>query len=123
MTGTVNIPIPDPSVLTTEALRRDISAVRETMEAKIFGREAVVDERFRGLDDKIALVVQMGSKELEAKLGALEARLDRGDGKIIGQAYKESSGDRLGSFVFAVIGALLGVSSLIFSIIVFATRH
>lgn len=118
-----NVPIPDPSTLTTEALRRDISALRETLEARMDGREHVVDEKFKGVATQIQLLIATTSASINSQISDLKERLDRGDGKIVGQAYKDSSGDRTGAFVFAIIGALLGLSSLIFSIIIFATRQ
>lgn len=123
MSGPENIPVPDPSFLTTEALRRDIAALRDTLDARMFGREQVVDEKFRGVATQIQLLIATTSASNNAQISDLKERLDRGDGKIVGQAYKDSSGDRTGAFIFAIIGALLGLSSLVFSIIVFATRH
>lgn len=45
-----NLPIPDPTSLTTEQLHREISALRELLETKIESAAEITLERFRGIE-------------------------------------------------------------------------
>lgn len=105
-------PVPDPTALTTEASRRDINALREVLESERAGDMRYLEEKFRGLDDKIQLIVQLGNRGVETKIDSVEARLDRGDGKIVGQAYKDTGGQQTIAFVFAIIMAVIALASL-----------
>jgi hypothetical protein len=54
--GADTFPRPDPTVLTTQAVRRDISALREVLEAEIEGQEKVFEGRFVAMDKAIELL-------------------------------------------------------------------
>jgi hypothetical protein len=65
--STLNIPIPDPSDLTTEALHREIYALRELLEVKlganqdaIKGSKEIIETRLGGMD-KAILLLQEGA--------------------------------------------------------------
>jgi hypothetical protein len=46
-----NIPVPDPSLLTTEQLRRELSALKEVLETRISGLENLVEVMIHRLDN------------------------------------------------------------------------
>jgi Trk K+ transport system NAD-binding subunit len=48
------IPIPDPTLLTTEQLRRELSNLRELMESKMSALADVHGERFKGVDARFS---------------------------------------------------------------------
>lgn len=49
-------PIPDPTVLTTAAILRELAALREVLEAKIDGQRAFFIARIEGMDKAISLL-------------------------------------------------------------------
>jgi hypothetical protein len=49
-------PVPDPTVLTTEALHREIRHLDELMATKLAAAEALTAERFRGMELLVQLV-------------------------------------------------------------------
>ncbi len=49
-------PIPDPTLLTTIQLNREITAVREILEATLRGNLAVVQSRMEGMDKALQLL-------------------------------------------------------------------
>lgn len=55
-------PDPDPTVLTTQQLLREIATSRETTEAILNGVRAVVDTRLDAMDKAIVLVREMSDK-------------------------------------------------------------
>jgi hypothetical protein len=64
-----NIPIPDPSILTTEALAREIFALRELLEVKLGAADtsitqirAILETRLDGMDKAIRLLQQTADK-------------------------------------------------------------
>ena len=50
MESTKSTPVPDPTSLTTDQLRREIMSLRETIEARMEGDRKLNDERFRGIE-------------------------------------------------------------------------
>jgi len=48
-------PIPDPTLLTTEALQREIKTLKEFLEYQINAQKELRDEKFSSVDDKLAL--------------------------------------------------------------------
>lgn len=48
-------PVPDPTLLTTAALEREVAALRELLEAKIDGERNVLETRLNGMDNAIIL--------------------------------------------------------------------
>lgn len=77
-----NIPIPDPSVLTTEALRREIDGLRELIEEKLAsatadrqGVRSIIETRLAGMDEAILLLQNTADKfpaRIDEKIGALK---------------------------------------------------
>jgi hypothetical protein len=49
-------PIPDPTILTTQQLQREIATSREVVETKVLGIRDVFDTRFQGVDKLIGLL-------------------------------------------------------------------
>ena len=45
-------PVPDPTTLTTEQLRRELASLRETLEARMSGADRVVNMLKEGLDER-----------------------------------------------------------------------
>jgi septal ring factor EnvC (AmiA/AmiB activator) len=63
-------PVPDPTVLTTEALMREISALKELIVVRIDAQAALTDERF----DRISTCIETIEKQrLEQKRDVKEA--------------------------------------------------
>jgi hypothetical protein len=54
--STGNVPVPDPTVLTTQQLVREIAALREIFEAKIDGHSKIFDARVVSADSSIKLI-------------------------------------------------------------------
>jgi hypothetical protein len=48
-----NRPIPDPTELTTDALRREIGAVKELLRSEVTGMVNVVNEKFVGVTQRL----------------------------------------------------------------------
>ncbi len=53
----LNIPVPDPSVLTTEQLYREIAALKELLAA----RDALVNEKFNGVGERPTISLRAAS--------------------------------------------------------------
>lgn len=51
----MSVPTPDPTLLTTENLRREISGLRELLEGRIDGRAHTVNTRLDAMDKALAL--------------------------------------------------------------------
>lgn len=68
-----NPPVPDPTVLTTEQLLREVAQAKDLMEARIEGVEAVVAERFRGVDEKFDLVERQRLEQKKDTKDAVDA--------------------------------------------------
>lgn len=49
-------PVPDPTLLTTQQLTREIAALREILEAQIRGQSSIFEARLGGMDKAIELV-------------------------------------------------------------------
>lgn len=56
-------PVPDPTILTTEQLRREISALRDTVFAKFDGDRSVIEARLTGMD-RARELLQVEVKEI-----------------------------------------------------------
>jgi hypothetical protein len=74
-----NIPVPDPSLLTTEQLLREIGALREILEAQIGGRINEVNQRFDDMDR--ALILHRAANDkipllIDEKIGHMRAVAD-----------------------------------------------
>lgn len=46
----ISVPVPDPTVLTTQSLLREVAALKELMESRIDSLEEVIGERFQRID-------------------------------------------------------------------------
>jgi hypothetical protein len=70
-------PVPDPTVLTTEQLLREIATLREYIEAVTEGQNRVIDERFNAVDKEFVLIerqrVEQKADTKEALAAALQA--------------------------------------------------
>jgi len=75
------VPIPDPSVLTTEALEREILHIRELLETKLFSSDTsakqvrdIIETRLDGMDKAIKLLQDTADKfpaRIDEKIDAL----------------------------------------------------
>jgi hypothetical protein len=76
-------PVPDPTSLTTEALRRDIGSLKDLLESKIDGHKQLNEERFKGIEQQFAQVEKLRleqksdtSKAVDAALAAMTKLLE-----------------------------------------------
>jgi len=58
-----SVPVPDPTVLTTQLLLREIAALRELLETKVNCLSEIVDERFGGMDKAIKLLQDINDRQ------------------------------------------------------------
>ena len=49
-------PVPDPTVLTTQALMREITGLREILETKAAGDRGIIEARLKGMDRAVELL-------------------------------------------------------------------
>jgi hypothetical protein len=74
-------PVPDPTQLTTEALHREIQALRELLTTQINGNNAVVLEMFRSIENHFQLMetqrIEQKSDTQKAVDAALTAQKDQ----------------------------------------------
>jgi len=128
-------PVPDPTALTTEALRRDNHALRELLEAKqqtlalrteyeaklSVLRHEFTDKRFSYVAAQTAQISEMNQKALDAALmtarevtnglrdmlNVIKERQDRGEGK-------DSGARDVWGWVFGALGLLVAVGIAVF---------
>jgi len=60
--GSGSTPVPDPTVLTTAALTREIYALREILEMRIDGQQKVFEARLAGMDTAIELLQNISDR-------------------------------------------------------------
>ena len=73
------VPRPDPTLLTTEALRREISSLRELLNAESSGRAAVIHQRLDGIDHATVLLQTIADRVpgiIDARTEAMKALHD-----------------------------------------------
>jgi DNA anti-recombination protein RmuC len=68
-------PVPDPTLLTTEQLLREVAALRELVESDIEGLEAIVAEKFRSVDQQLELVERQRVEQKADTKAAVDAAL------------------------------------------------
>ena len=131
-----NIPVPDPTTLTTAQLYREIHTLRELIEKSLNSADSLSLEKFAGRDLALTAALAAASaavakseafttKQIEAigiRIEDLKERLDRGDGSVLGRNFGRTMGDRAANFIFAIIGAITGIAGLIIALTVFF-RH
>lgn len=67
-------PVPDPTILTTEALNREISNVRELLKQDIESLGALVEEKFRSVDKQFELIEnQRVEQKTDTKAAVVDA--------------------------------------------------
>src|ERR1035437_9003936 len=62
--GNIRPPIPDPTVLTTQQLHRELLSLREIIEARLNGNDAAVN-LLRSTTDKFPQVIAMSFNQLQ----------------------------------------------------------
>jgi len=77
------VPVPDPTVLTTAALQREIFSLRELLEGKLDALESeqklvrlIIETRLDGMDKAISLLQDIADRfpsRIDVKIGALKA--------------------------------------------------
>jgi hypothetical protein len=70
-----SVPVPDPTVLTTENLRREILGLRELLETKLDGIVAVQREKFLKVDQQFELVERQRVEQKKDTQAAVDAAL------------------------------------------------
>lgn len=68
-------PSPDPTLLTTAALMREVAALRELIEAKSAGQYGIFEARFEGMDRAVRLLQTIFDRipaEIEARVSGLK---------------------------------------------------
>jgi hypothetical protein len=68
-------PVPDPTVLTTEALMREVAHTRELVDAKLVSLGGRIDERFRSIDEQFDLVENRRVEQKSDTKAAVDAAL------------------------------------------------
>lgn len=68
-------PVPDPTVLTTDQIRREINTLRELLECSINGLQAVLLERFESVDKHLAIVEHQRIEQKSDTKAAVDAAL------------------------------------------------
>jgi hypothetical protein len=68
-------PVPDPTVLTTQQLYREIEATREMAETLIDGLREILDEKFSSIDRQLQLVEQQRVEQKQDTKAAVDAAL------------------------------------------------
>jgi archaellum component FlaC len=69
-------PVPDPTVLTTQALYREVSALQELIEQSIRGTREVIDQQFYKVEQQFELVERQRVEQKGDTKGAVDAALD-----------------------------------------------
>jgi len=68
-------PVPDPTVLTTEQLLREISALEKLLDERLQGFKGEAEEKFRSVDRQFALVEQQRVEQKKDTKDAVDAAL------------------------------------------------
>lgn len=68
-------PVPDPTVLTTQQLYREIESAREMTETLIDGLREILDEKFSSIDRQLQLVEQQRVEQKQDTKAAVDAAL------------------------------------------------
>jgi hypothetical protein len=68
-------PVPDPTVLTTEALMREIGALRELMTTLLAGEQRITEEKFRSIDTQFEMVERQRVEQKKDTKDAVDAAL------------------------------------------------
>lgn len=108
----MKLPVPDPTLLTTEALRREVGHLRE-----------LYDTRLRELDLRLQQRFDAQSKALDAALETAQARSDVLSAKIesISNNQSKSTGksDGFSASWAILLGGLGGVATIVGLILAF----
>lgn len=75
MTDTDNRPTPDPTVLTTEQLLREVAGAVDLVETRLKGIEDVMAEKFRSVDTQFGLVERQRVEQKKDTKDAVDAAL------------------------------------------------
>ena len=124
-------PNPDPTRLTISAMRRDISSLRELLEAKLQGHIETADTRIHALDVAIgkadtdrarqleaqSVLIQTLTAGLETRLGDVKERLTKLESTGLGkesaiEGRQTSSRDNVAT-IGMVVAALIGVFGVV----------
>jgi hypothetical protein len=75
MVGDDRRPVPDPTVLTTQALYREVSALQELIEQSIRGTREVIDQQFYKVEQQFELVERQRVEQKKDTKDAVDAAL------------------------------------------------
>lgn len=74
--GLGSVPQPDPTVLTTQQMLREVSVLKELVEAQVHAVDRVVEQRFNGMDRALSLLQAKADKvpsETDVAVGNLQS--------------------------------------------------
>jgi hypothetical protein len=74
--GYASKPVPDPTVLTTQALYREVSALKELIEQRLESQSLIVQEQFRGLQRQLKLLLHEREIEFANLKEVIESRVE-----------------------------------------------
>jgi hypothetical protein len=75
MVGDDRRPVPDPTVLTTQALYREVSALQELIEQVVKGTREVIDQQFYKVEQQFELVERQRVEQKKDTKDAVDAAL------------------------------------------------
>lgn len=79
-------PVPDPTILSTEALQREIKQLRELLESQIRAQKDICDEKFLSVGDKLALGERQRVEQKSDTEKAIQAALTAQKEAVAAQA-------------------------------------
>lgn len=68
-----SVPVPDPTFLTTQNLRREVQGLQELIALRIEGLSSIMEEKFRAVDQQLALVERGRVEQKEDTKAAVDA--------------------------------------------------
>jgi hypothetical protein len=69
------VPVPDPTLLTTEALHREVNALDDRLDTRIAGMSVLWEERFSNVDDRFEWVERQRVEQKADTRAAVDAAL------------------------------------------------
>lgn len=100
--------MPDPTLLTTAALDREIVHLREKLEIRMDGEQRLNEERFSSRDAAVNAALSAARIQIDAsdrRASDLKERLDRAEGRGAGQT--------------TIIASMIAVATLVLGLLVY----
>ncbi len=128
-------PVPDPTKLTTDQLRRELAALREIIETRLDGMDRAIGLQFTERDvrtaaakaeasftkqiDQIGAIIQTQEKAMDGRITELKERIDRGEDSSAGAAVSRTERRLDAGQVLTTLSVLAAVIGLL----ILAFRH